>query len=71
MTADDALQEPVAFGASSSKDSAVNRRSSSFDGWLSSGPKLTAPGKPPPSSIASKSTTAESAGEALYSSVHG
>ena len=62
--AHDTLQEPAAFGASSSKDSAVNRRSSSFDGWLSSGPKPPAPSKPPPpSSASSKSVPAEAAGE--------
>ena len=59
-----ALQEPVAFGASSSKDNAVKRRSSSFDGWLSSGPKPPAPSKPSPSSTSSKSVPAEAAGEA-------
>ena len=71
LTVVEALQEPVAFAAGSSKDGAVNRRSSSFDGWLSSGPKPTAPSKAPPSSTSSKAATADAEGEARDSSVHG
>jgi hypothetical protein len=57
----DCLQDTVNFEAGSSKDSAANRRSSSFDGWLSTGPKLGAPPKPP---APSKAASTDAAGRA-------